>query len=145
MKTATVEADLRQGGIGIMAVGFPGAGSTAVFEETDQSLWVEFSRAGLLRLRRRSNGTVANIASVDLAGIGYAAGNTVTVRLVYSTSPSARADVYINGIRRITNAGVGFSPSIRYAGFQARTASSSSPYFEADGDVDNFVVTLSPQ
>ena len=88
---------------------------------------------------------MATIASVDMTGTGFIVGNTVNVRLVYRTLPSSRADVYINGIRRITNASVGFAPSIQYAGFQARRGSSSNAYSEADGDVDNFVVTLSTE
>jgi len=145
LKVAVIEADLHQQNIGAIALGFPAGSPVAIFEQTENSLWVEFTRAGLLSLRKRVGGVAATIASFDMTAIGFVSGNTVNVRLVYRTSPSTQADVYINGIRRITNAKVGFTPSIQYAGFQARRASSSAPYSEADGDIDNFVVTLSAQ
>lgn len=145
LRTATVEADLRQQATGVIAVGFPAASPVAVFEQTNNGLWVEFSRAGLLSLKKRSSGVVTTLASVDMGLLGFAVGNTVNVRLVYRTLPSPRCDVYINSVRRITNALVGFSPTIPYAGFQARRGSSTLPYFEGDGEVDNFVVTLSAQ
>lgn len=145
LKTATVEADLRQSATGTIAVGFPAGSAISIFEQTNNSLWVEFTRAGLLSLKKTTGGAATTITTIDMPQLGFAIGNTVNIRLVYRTLPTPRADVYIDGVRRITNAPVGFSPTIQHAGFQAKRGNSTTPYQPADGSVDNFVVTLSTQ